>query len=370
MSGTEPIASTGRTHPISAEIRPLQLEATQARTMGLRDGQIIQGSMELRGESHKLLLNGQLLDLPPGLRFRPGDPVWLKAQSRAGGWWLRLIDSRRAAVVMNHASTEQQEPSLTGELPAATLTTSRLQALILRPPMSPTLMSLFEPKEIATLLKSASNKELVSLFLRMRLSISSLTPAAVQSAVQSSGLWLEAMLARGEVTATPDVKTLLRRLIRALGERDSPHQASLQRAIDDIESAQVESLSAQQRGELAFALVIPFSNANPAYIDFFQPSRRRNQKEAPPFTVSIHMDHHTLGEMWLKISFLEGSQIDVIVWAIKPETAARARQKAGELAKVLRELGLNPGLFRVFNSARPSVPAGASPPGAMLDVQA
>jgi hypothetical protein len=370
MSGTEPIASTGRVHPIATEIRPLQLEVTQARTMGLRDGQIIQGSMELRGESLKLLLNGQLLDLPPGLRFRPGDPVWLKAQSRAGGWWLRLIDPRRAAVELDHPSIEQHGPSLTGEQPAAPLTTSRLQALLLRPPMPPTLMSLFEPKEIASLLKSASSEELVSLFLRMRVSISSLSPVAVQSAVLSSGLWLESMLARGEATSLPDVKTLLRRLIRALGERDSPHQASLQRAIDDIEAAQVESLSAKQRGELAFALVIPFANANPAYIDFFQSARRRNQKEAPPFTVNIHMDHHTLGEMWLKMSFIAKSQIDLIVWAIKPETAASARKKAGELTKVLRASGLTPGLFRVFNSARPSVPAGASPPGAMLDVQA
>lgn len=370
MSGTEPIASSGRIHPISAEIRPLQLEVTQARMMGLRDGQIIQGSMELRGDSHKLLLNGQLLDLPPGFRFRPGDPVWLKAQSRADGWWLRLLDPRRAAVALNQPGNAPHETSPTKEPPAATLTVSRLQALLLRPPMSPTLMALFEPREIATLLKSAANQALVSQFLRMRVTTGSLSAEAVQSAVQGSGLWLESMLARGLATPSPDTKTLLRRLLRALGERDSPHQASLQRAIDDIEAAQVESVSAQSRGELAFALVIPFANANPAYIDFFQPSRRRNQKEAPPFTVNIHTDHHTLGELWLKMSFIAKSQIDLIVWAIKPETAKRASQKALELTNLLGESGLSLGIFRVFNSARPSVPAGSSPPGAMLDIQA
>ena len=103
MSGTEPIAHTGRIHPISVEIRPLQLETTQAREMGLRDGQVIQGSMELRGESLKLLLNGQLIDVPPGFRFRPGDPVWLKAQSRPGGWWLRLLDPRKVASTLTQA---------------------------------------------------------------------------------------------------------------------------------------------------------------------------------------------------------------------------------------------------------------------------
>jgi hypothetical protein len=370
MSGTEPIASTGRIHPISAEIRPLQLEVTQARMMGLRDGQIIQGSMELRGDSHKLLLNGQLLDLPPGFRFRPGDPVWLKAQSRADGWWLRLLDPRRGAAALNQPGNTHHEPPPTKELAPATLTTSRLQALLLRPPMSPTLMSLFEPKEIASLLKSASNEVLVSQFLRMRLSMGSLSAGALQNAVQGSGLWLESMLARGQSSPLADAKTLLRRLLRALGERDSPHQASLQRAIDDIEAAQVESVSAQSRGELAFALVVPFANANPAYIDFFQPARRGNQKEAPPFTINIHTDHHTLGELWLKMSFIAKSQIDLIVWAIKPETAKRASQTTVELTRLLSGSGLSLGIFRVFNSARPSVPAGSSTPGSMLDIQA
>jgi len=370
MSGTEPIASSGRIHPISAEIRPLQLEVAQARLMGLRDGQIIQGSMELRGESLKLLLNGQLIDVPPGFHFRHGDPVWLKAQSRPGGWWLRLIDSRRAAAATHPSSEGHHETSSVTEPSATPLTPSRLQALLLRPPMSPTLMSLFEPKEIAALLKSAANQELVHQFLQMRLSMGSLSAGALQSAVQSSGLWVESMLARGLVSSALDVKTLLRRLIRALGERDSPHTANLQRAIDDIEAAQVESLSAQSRGELAFALVLPFANANPVDIEFFRASRRRNQKELPPFIVNIHTDHHVLGELWLKISFIGRSQIDLLVWAIKPTTAERARQKVSQLTKVLRESGLSLGLFRVFNSARPSVPAGSSPPGAMLDVQA
>ncbi len=370
MSGTEPIAQTGRIHPITTEIRPLQMEATQARAMGLRDGQIIQGSMELRGESLKLQLNGQLLDLPPGLRFRPGDPVWLKAQSRPEGWWLRLIDPRRAAVALKQPQTTTTQTPPAAEQPIATLTTSRLQALILRPPMSPTLMSLFEPKEIAALLRSAGNQGLVSSFLRMRLSMGSVTAGALQSAVQGSGLWLESMLARGQASSLPDTKTLLRRLIRALGERDLPHAVSLQRAIDDIEAVQVESLSAQARGELAFALVIPFANANPVFIEFFRPARRRNQKEAPPFTVNIHTDHHLLGEMWLKMSLLGKSQIDLIVWTIKPETAARAKKNVAELTNALRESGLGLNTFRVFNSARTSVPTGSSPPGAMLDIQA
>ena len=42
MQGPEQLLLTGRIHPISLEVRPLQLENTQARNLGLRDGQIVQ----------------------------------------------------------------------------------------------------------------------------------------------------------------------------------------------------------------------------------------------------------------------------------------------------------------------------------------
>ncbi len=374
MQGPEQLLLTGRIHPISLEVRPLQLENTQARNLGLRDGQIVQATLEMRADGLKLLINGGLIDLPPGFRFRPGDTVSLRAQARPGSWLLRPLDARGAAAgaaEIGAAESPASPPTARPQgLPPPTihLNTSRLQALLLRPPLTPALMSLLEPEELAALLKNVGNDELIALFRQLQLSIRGLSPEALQNSVIASGLWLEALLGRGELGATPDVKTLLRRMVRALGERDSPDQARLSRAIDDIESAQVESVKAQTRGELAFPLVLPFADANPVEIRFSR-GRRRGQPDEAPFTVDLHTRHATLGELWLQISVIDKTQVHLMLWAIRLQTATAARKQADLLRQRLAGAGLSFGTLRVFNGPRPVGVQERAAPGAMLDIQ-
>ncbi|MEY4370026.1 MAG: hypothetical protein RL564_1976, partial [Pseudomonadota bacterium] len=96
LQGTEQTALPGRLNPFYLDGRTITLLLPIAQQLGLRDGQIIQASLEMRGETLKLLYNGQLIDLPPGLRFRPGEQVWLRANRSAGGWTLRAVDARAA----------------------------------------------------------------------------------------------------------------------------------------------------------------------------------------------------------------------------------------------------------------------------------
>jgi hypothetical protein len=71
LQGTEQTALPGRLNPFYLDGRTITLLLPIAQQLGLRDGQIIQAALEMRGETLKLLYNGQLIDLPPGLRFRP-----------------------------------------------------------------------------------------------------------------------------------------------------------------------------------------------------------------------------------------------------------------------------------------------------------
>ena len=82
LQGTEQTALPGRLNPFYLDGRTITLLLPIAQQLGLRDGQIIQASLEMRGETLKLLYNGQLIDLPPGLRFRPGEQVWLRQPQR------------------------------------------------------------------------------------------------------------------------------------------------------------------------------------------------------------------------------------------------------------------------------------------------
>ena len=362
LSGPEQAALPGRLNPIYLEGRPLALETPVARLLGLRDGQIVQANVELRGEVLKLLLNGKLLDLPPGLRFRPGDTLFLRAYQGANGWLLKLFDPA--------AQPAAPATAVAPETTTAQINTSRLAALSLRPPMSPTLLELFAPRQAASLLQTTGNPELAAIFQRMQLSMRGLSPGSLQAAVFGSGLWVEALLSRGQAPAAGDTKAWLRRMIRALSDKDTAVISSLKRAFDDIESAQVESLAAQTRGELSFGMVLPFVDANPVQLKFFRPARQPG-KDAPPFSVDIHTQNELLGEIWLKTSISKASHVDLMMWALKGSAVRLARKHSEALGERLLKAGLTMDSFRIFHAARPSLPEGWSPPaGAMLDVSA
>ena len=362
LSGPEQAALPGRLNPIYLEGRPLQLETPIAQQLGLRDGQIVQASVELRGEALKLLLNGKLFDLPPALRFRPGDTVFLRAYQGANGWLLKIFDP---------AAQPAETPAPTAplqELPAAQINASRLAALSLRPPMSPTLLELFAPREAASLLQTTANPELAAMFQRLQLSMRGLSAAGLQAAILGSGFWMEALLARGQLPPANDTKAWLRRMIRALGDKESAVVSGLNKAVDDIESAQVESLAAQARGELLFSMVLPFVDANPVHVRFFRPARQAD-REPPPFSVDIHTENQVLGEIWLKTSITRASHVDLMMWALKGSAVRLARKHSDALGQRLQKAGLTMDSFRIFHAARPSLPDSWTPPaGAMLDV--
>ncbi len=366
LQGIEQAALPGRLNPFYLDGRPLPLEQAIARQLGLRDGQIIQGTIALRGEALKLLLNGKLLDLPPGLRFSPGEQVWLRAIRGGGGWSLKPLpaDAARAAALSPAAA--EAAATATAEAPGL----SRLLALSLRPPMSPTLLQLFQPGVMDALLRSGGDAGLASLFQGMQLSMRGLTPAALQGAALSSGFWLESLLGRGQPAGALDGKGLLRRLIRALSDKEPAAATQLHRALDDIESAQVDSLAAQARGELSFAMVLPFRDANPVEIKFFRPPRRPGQ-QAPPFSVDIHTHNDVLGEIWLKTSIAQAAHVDLMMWAVKDSVVRLARRHADALGQRLAVAGLTMDSFRIIHAARPELPeAWSATPGAMLDVSA
>jgi len=362
LSGPEQAALPGRINPIYLEGRALPLETAAARLLGLRDGQVVQASVELRGEALKLLLNGKLLDLPAALRFRPGDTLFLRVHQGAGGWLLKMFDPAAQPAAAPAAAVT--------ETATAQINASRLAALTLRPPMSPTLLELFAPRQAAALLQTTGNPELAALFQRMQLSMRGLSAGSLQAAILGSGFWMEALLARGQSPAATDTKAWLRRMIRVLGDRDTSVVAGLARALDDIEAAQVESLAAQSRGEMSFGMVLPFTDANPVHLRFFRPARQPG-KEAPPFSVDIHTDNAVLGEIWLKTSISRASHVDLMMWALKGSAVRLARKHSEALGERLQKAGLTLDSFRIFHAARPSLPDGwSAPAGTMLDVSA
>ncbi len=362
MIGPDEATRVGRLNPIYLEGKSLQIEAQVARALGLRDGQIVHANVELRGETLKMLINGQLFDLPPGLRFRPGEEIWLRAQAKAHGWLLRPVEPQEE-------TTEQSESVFSvSTSPTPTINNSRLLALSLRPPQTPVLTSLFQPAQFEALFRTMSSPEMAAIFQRMRLSMGTLNANDIEKAVQNSGFWLEALLAQGKTIPLSDNKALLRKMLRALSEADVQSKGKIEKALDDVEAAQVESLAAQTRGEISFSMVLPFIDANPVEIHFFRGARRPGE-EKPPFTVNIHTNNDHLGEIWLKTSISRLAHVDMMMWAVREDVVNLARRHTEALSKRLRDAGLTMDSLRIFHSARPSLPESwSAPSGAMLDV--
>lgn len=363
MIGPDEATLSGRLNPIYLEGRPLLLEAPVARALGLRDGQIVQANVELRGETLKMLINGQMFDLPAGLRFRPGEEIWLRAHAKANGWILRPVEPQEELPSVSETTTTSLAiPSL------GNINTSRLLALSLRPPQTPALMNLFQPSQIAALFKTINNPEIAAIFQRMRLSMGAMSANDVETAIQNSGFWLEAFLAQGKSIPLIDNKALLRKLLRTISEGDVQHKGKLEKAIDDVEAAQVESLAAQTRGEISFSMVLPFVDSNPVEIHFFRGARRPGE-EKPPFTVNIHTNNEHLGEIWLKTSIARSAHVDMMMWAVREDVVNLARRHTEALSKRLRDAGLTMDSMRIYHSARPSLPESwSAPSGAMLDI--
>tara|TARA_S200000501_G_scaffold378424_1_gene440936 strand:+ start:2505 stop:3587 length:1083 start_codon:yes stop_codon:yes gene_type:complete len=354
---TQPQPS-GKINPIYLEGRALPLENVLARELNLKNGQIIQGRAELNGQSLKMLVNNKLIDLPPNMSFRPGDKVLLKAQAGPGFWMLRPIDPK-----LNKESNLTDIKLLPG-------IASRLQSLLLRPPMTSSLAALFQSDLISSILKRGSNPELLDIFQRLQLSIKGLSPNAIQNAVIGSGFWLESKLLKGQLQQSADIKVLLRRLIRSTFEKDSINKIAIERALDDIESSQIDSLASKSKGELSFSLILPFLDSNPLEIEFFR-GAIVDEEDSPPFTVDIHTKNEILGEVWFKTTLSKLNDVDIMMWALKPDLASLANKNSDSLKQKMKEAGLNLVSFRVFETSRPIVPISwSNSPGKMLDIKA
>jgi hypothetical protein len=108
------------------------------------------------------------------------------------------------------------------------------------------------------------------------------------------------------------------------------------------------------RGELAFHAVIPFWDADPVDL-YFKKSKSGKEDDAEhQLSVDIHSKSRVLGEIWLNTSIKQSTQVDLVMWAVRPEVAELARTNASELGYELGVSGLTLNSFQIFNATKPS----------------
>lgn len=366
MLGPEAIHNVPRTLPVQLDMRMAYVEAPVARELGLHDGQIVQAAVETHQGQLKLVLNDHIFNLPLSPYIKNGDMVQLRAQLLpAGKWVLQLLHSGNFA---------GPDPSA-GLVPAQVPMPSRLNTMLFQPAGFTALFSLLQPGVLESLVPPVDGgADLKKRVAAQRLSMGTLQPQTLKRWLMGHFKSGEAALLDGE-PAVDDTKALLRLLVNARARADTEESAevheSLQHALDEVEAAQTQAVQDLQKGDLRYALVIPFRDADPLEMKFERKGNRPGQPKNP-LIVNMHTQSRVLGEVWLKTTIYEGSKVDLTMWALNKEVAEQARFTSSELTYELENAGLVMGSFQVYNAARPDVQEDrpVPPHGALVDTQA
>ncbi len=384
IEGAQASQSAGRANPIFLEGKLLPLDAAVARALGLKEAEVVQGTVQSGpGGNLALLLRGRLIDLPQPSPWLAGQALSFKAMSVPGGGWnLQALPASNAgaplaasplpAAAAGLGLAGLAAPPLPLALNDVGALVSRVANLLFRPAGLPELAQLFKPGVLDDLLQKLPRPDLQAQWRNLQLSMAQLTPQALQRAV-AAGMGAEVWLARGLSPPADDPKQLLRRLLAALAKPDSEDEdasiSPLKKAVDDIDASRVQAVQAHAQQEVLLRMLLPFHDAEPVELVFRRAPRHGG--ETPPFTVNVHSRSQSLGELWLKTQ-LQGEKVELTMWALQADVVRQARARAPELAEQLVDAGLAMQGFQIHHGARPAEPADFRPSGRgmVVDVSA
>ena len=358
MLGPEQVNFTLRPTPIFLEgVVAVKISEQMAKEFGLRDNQVVRGILEDRSGILKLILNNREFDWAGGKRFKAGDNINFRVESSVYGRSLKAISATASpAITVSPMSSP-------GTL------SSRILSLLYRPDQGSAITQLLVPggrESLFSLMATADRGQ--SLFIN---NMGRVSPDAVKNALINSGLFGEYFLAAG-ISTRPDMKQLLRLLLRSVPIQ-STLAGDINRAVDEIEGRQLETLQAQQSREVSYSFVLPFADSNPVEIQFERGAYNAEEGEAD-WVINIHTRSDSLGELWLKTTLKSGSnmksssRLEMILWAERASIAALARAASSELEYELESFGLVLTKLTILNASRPMLDAGLSGPGQVVDV--
>ena len=356
MLGPEQINLAPRPTPTLLE-GPASIRVTEqvAKGMGLRDNQIVRGIIEDRSGLLKLVLKNREFDWQGSKKLKPGDTIEFKVGRSAVGRLLSPLGPNISVPILAGPLLESATP----------LTSPRVMSLLYRPDQPSSLAQLLSPNISGGILSKALTGTLGLRPEQLFFSLARISPEVVRSALANSGLFGEYLLGH-QFALRMDIKQLLRSLLRS----DSLHKSdeiSLDSAIDEIESRQLEGLYAQQNREVSYHFVMPFLDAEPIEIHF-ERGQRSASKGEDDWVINLHTNSADLGEVWSKTTIKSSSELEMIFWATSESSTEMARQGKAQLETALTDFGLKLTKFSVLNAPRPVIDPALTGPGQVVDV--
>jgi hypothetical protein len=379
MLGSELVSAASRIGPVQAENRSVWVQTPVAQQLGLRDGQIVQATVEVRDQRVRLWLKDFFFELPNGWVLKDGDKPFLRVSHNAGSWGflIQAYPNGQAPVAtatpVNQLFGLHTTPPLSAEMAAQPEPQSnRLGMLLMHPPGFATFSKLLNDVGQGSLDGQTEIGPWLQRLLQQRNSLAQMNPSMLRKAVMGQARSIENILLKGQVGAD-DPKTLLKTLLGLLSEEGNNKDMirQVEDASTEFEAAQAQSAQKMQQGELSLHVILPFIDADPVDLHFQRHPRKKDQEE-PPLSVDIHSRSRVLGELWLNTQISKGNDVDLVMWALRGEVAHLAKERSGELGLELGSAGLQLQSFQIFNAPRPLVRVGESSGtrGSVIDLRA
>ena len=93
MLGPDIVSASTRVSPVQQEMRNLWVQTPVAQQLGLRDGQIVQATVEVQNQRVRLFLKEFSFELPNGWVLKDGDKPFLRVSNNGAGGWGFLIQA-------------------------------------------------------------------------------------------------------------------------------------------------------------------------------------------------------------------------------------------------------------------------------------
>jgi hypothetical protein len=331
-----------------AKINPIFLEGTlkiaasEAKSLGLKDGQIVQAVIENRAERTKLIINSKEFDLPKNAHL--ASETKFQAKISIGPKSALLIPTG----LLPNASGAGLSVNPTGFTPIS----PHLMNLLMHSGGLVNLQQLFSVNGgLANLIQVSGLADLITRILGARPSISQISSSTIRDLILSSGLFTEMRLAQKQKVHPLDQKSLLYQISRIMGERGLD-ASNINRAILDIESNQLESQQSTNNRELSFSLLLPFKDFGSVDLSFFRAAPTRSDPK-PSYTFNLHTKNELIGEVWLRTVVEKEISLKMTMWALRTVISDKAKNSTKQLGDLLENSGLKIDSFEIHNSARP-----------------
>ena len=382
MLGPDLVSAASRIGPVQAENRTVWVQTPVAQQLGLRDGQIIQATAEVRDQRVRLWLKDFFFELPNGWVLKDGDKPFLRVSHTPGGWGFLIQAYPNGQAPPATATPVNQLFGLnpmvappTSEVEQLEPQSNRVGMLLMQPPGFATFSKLLNDVAQGGWSPQTEMGPWLQRLLQQRSSLAQMNPSMLRKAVLGQARSIENILLQSQ-EAADDPKTLLKAMLGLLKEgsvdsADNNHLRQLQDASAEFEAAQAQSAQKMQQGELSLHVILPFIDADPVDLHFQRPPRKKGQEE-PPLSVDIHSRSRVLGEVWLNTQISKGNDVDLVMWALRSEVAHLAKERSGELGLELGSAGLQLQSFQIFNAPRPlaRVSESSGTRGSVIDLRA